>query len=147
MEPTAKKVSSLVDMVKAEELLLPEIQRGYVWNRPQIRDLVESLYHDYPAGAIMLWETDANPVSRALGARDKQNTVGSKVHFVLDGQQRLTSLRLVFDGKDIKDRELDIRFNYETEEFQLANRAIRADKRWLPVTEILNKQRGDMGRC
>ena len=67
MEPTAKKVSSLVDMVRSEELVLPEIQRGYVWNRPQIRDLVESLYHDYPAGAIMLWNTEANPVSRALG--------------------------------------------------------------------------------
>lgn len=54
MEPTAKKVISLVEMVRDKELLLPEIQRGYVWNRPQIRDLIESLYHDYPAGAIML---------------------------------------------------------------------------------------------
>lgn len=139
MEPTAKKVSSLVEMVQSDELLLPEIQRGYVWNRPQVRDLVESLYHDYPAGAIMLWETDANPVSRSLGAGDKERPVGNKVHFVLDGQQRLTSLRLVFEGRDIKERELDIRFNYETEEFQIANRAIRTDKRWVPVTEVLNK--------
>jgi len=31
-----------------------------------------------------------------------------------------------------------IRFNYETEEFQLTNRAIRSDKKWVSVTEVLN---------
>lgn len=140
MEPTAKKVSSLVEMVKSEELLLPEIQRGYVWNRPQIRDLIESLYHDYPAGAIMLWETDAAPASKALGVKSsKAQLQDGKVHFVLDGQQRLTSLKLVFEGRDFKGKELDIRFNYETEEFQLVNRAIKSDKRWVPITEVLNK--------
>ncbi len=139
MEPTAKKVSSLVEMVRSEELLLPEIQRGYVWNRPQIRDLIESLYHDYPAGAIMLWETEANPVSRSLGSKAKRESSSNKVHFVLDGQQRLTSLKLVFEGKDIKGKDLDIRFNYETEEFQLTNRAIRSDKKWVSVTDVLNK--------
>lgn len=140
MEPTAKKVSSLVEMVRSEELLLPEIQRGYVWNRPQIRDLIESLYHDYPAGAIMLWETEANPVSRALGTKKgKENHKDGKIHFVLDGQQRLTSLKLVFEGKDFKGKELDVRFNYETEEFQLVNRAVRNDKRWVSVTDVINK--------
>lgn len=140
MEPTAKKVSSLVEMVRGEELLLPEIQRGYVWNRPQIRDLIESLYHDYPAGAIMLWETEANPVSRALGRRKgKESQQNGKIHFVLDGQQRLTSLKLVFEGKDFKGKDLDIRFNYETEEFQLVNRVVRSDKRWVPVTDLINK--------
>lgn len=138
MEPTAKKVISLVEMVCNEELLLPEIQRGYVWNRPQIRDLIESLYHDYPAGAIMLWETDASPISKALGAKvSRSANSDGKVHFVLDGQQRLTSLKLVFEGKDFKGKDLDIRFNYETEEFQLVNRAIRSDKRWVPVTDVL----------
>ncbi len=127
-------------MVRNEELLLPEIQRGYVWNRPQIRDLIESLYHDYPTGAIMLWETEVSPVSKALGAKlSKSSNSDGKVHFVLDGQQRLTSLKLVFDGKDFKGKDLDIRFNYETEEFQLVNRAIRTDKRWVSVTEVLNK--------
>ena len=53
---------------------------------------------------------------------------------MLDGQQRLTALaRVIYDG------DPDIRFNLDTEQFEVANAAIRRDPRWIPVTDIFSK--------
>ena len=38
----------------------PEFQRGYVWNRDQIRGLMRSLYRGYPVGRLLTWETQAD---------------------------------------------------------------------------------------
>ena len=43
---------------------LPEIQRSYVWNRPQARDLIDSLYREYPSGLILLWKPKELPELR-----------------------------------------------------------------------------------
>jgi hypothetical protein len=44
-------------------VLLPEFQRGYVWNRDQVRGLMFSLYRGYPIGGLLFWETEASSVS------------------------------------------------------------------------------------
>jgi uncharacterized protein with ParB-like and HNH nuclease domain len=62
MEPTHRKIQALVDMFLTGELLLPEMQRKYVWRSTQVRDLLDSIYRDYPSGSILIWETDALPV-------------------------------------------------------------------------------------
>jgi uncharacterized protein with ParB-like and HNH nuclease domain len=51
-------VEELVGMIERGELRLPEMQRQYVWRSTRVRDLLDSLYHGYPSGAILLWETD-----------------------------------------------------------------------------------------
>jgi hypothetical protein len=121
-------VNNLIDMV----LKLPEIQRNYVWNRPQVRDLLDSLYRGYPVGTVLIWQTEELPVSRELEAADQGNgRVLDGGRYLLDGQQRLTSLT-----KAIKTNEVDIRFNFETEEFQVANAAVKRDPRFVQVGEV-----------
>jgi len=61
MEPNNRKIQALVDMYLAQELLLPEMQRKYVWRATQVRDLLDSIYRDYPSGSILIWETDNLP--------------------------------------------------------------------------------------
>jgi uncharacterized protein with ParB-like and HNH nuclease domain len=41
-------------------VLLPEFQRGYVWNRDQVRELMRSLYRGYPVGGLLTWEIQAD---------------------------------------------------------------------------------------
>src|SRR5581483_9996898 len=84
-------VVNLVDMVDRNELELPEIQRGYVWNRPQVRDLLDSLYRGYPVGTVLVWQADAAPIARPLEAGTGQTPM-DVTGFLLDGQQHLTSL-------------------------------------------------------
>jgi len=125
-------IASLVDQVHKGEITLPEIQREYVWNRPQVRDLLDSLYRGFPVGTVLIWQTDTAVPARSLHGGNADGAGATR--FLLDGQQRLTSLTNVF-----KRGEPDIRFNFETEEFQVANAAVRRDARWIPVTEVFDK--------
>ena len=36
-------------------MALPEFQRGYVWNRDQVRGLFDSLYKRHPVGGLLVW--------------------------------------------------------------------------------------------
>src|SRR5262245_48714760 len=119
MEPSTFKVSSLVEKCVKGELLLPEIQRSFVWKQPQIRDLIDSLYHDYPTGTILAWETDDPPKARPIGKTLGQKT-GQVELLILDGQQRLTALLAVFEN-GLSGRQVDIRFSLESERFEVAN--------------------------
>jgi len=130
VETSMMAVSSLVDMVTNRSLELPEIQRAYVWYRPQVRDLLDSLYRGYPIGTVLIWQTGEAPYARPIEAGSGQGALPAAM-FLLDGQQRLTSLARVF-----KNGEPDIRFNLETEEFQVSNAAIRRDPRWIPVSAV-----------
>ena len=58
MEPTNRSIGSLLEMFLNRELLLPEMQRKYVWAQTQARDLLDSIYRDYPSGSILIWETE-----------------------------------------------------------------------------------------
>lgn len=131
LERTDKPVSVLLEELGKGELGLPEIQRGYVWNRPQARDLVDSLYREYPSGLILLWKPKELPELRqgSLGGSD-----GKRPDFlVLDGQQRLTSLKRVFAG------EINVYFNVEEESFQIYSAKLKADPLWVSVREVLSR--------
>src|SRR5690348_18358224 len=81
------KLSAILDQVDTGTVLLPEFQRGYVWNRDQVRGLMRSLYKGYPVGSLLVWETDAahqavRGVAPASGTRP----------LLPDRQQRVTTL-------------------------------------------------------
>ncbi len=45
------KVSTILDQIDLGSVALPEFQRGYVWNREQVRGLMDWLYHKHPVGS------------------------------------------------------------------------------------------------
>ena len=49
-------ISSILGMIDAEDFVIPEIQRPFVWKRSQVRDLIDSLYQGYPTGYIITWK-------------------------------------------------------------------------------------------
>lgn len=80
-------------------LLLPNFQRGFVWNSEAQASLVASVLLGIPSGALLLihgHQGDFN--SRAMGTVTPFEPSGPEFpcRFVLDGQQRLTTLRHVF---------------------------------------------------
>lgn len=82
------KVSQVLDLVDSGDIALPEFQRGYVWNRDQVRGLLSSLYRGYPVGSFMTWNTKAEGTS----TRGGPVAVDGTVKLLLDGQQRATTL-------------------------------------------------------
>ena len=52
-----KSIQDLLSQIGHGEILLPEFQRGYVWNRDQVRALMQSLYRKHPTGHLLTWRT------------------------------------------------------------------------------------------
>ncbi|EON79224.1 Protein of unknown function DUF262 [Lunatimonas lonarensis] len=69
-------VSSLIDYLKNGHIIIPEFQRGYVWNRAQASRLIESLIINCPIPVIFL-------------SQNPDETLA-----VIDGNQRLNSIKL-----------------------------------------------------
>lgn len=116
MAKTEKTVRELFEEVDNDQIRLPEMQRGYVWKSTQVRDLIDSLYRKYPVGNILMWEVskDSDVPTRDF-AVSQNRTEHSFYHLLLDGQQRITSLCRLLQGKSfqVRDRakEIDIYFN------------------------------------
>lgn len=134
------QVSAILDNIDRGGLSLPMFQRGYVWKRPQVKDLVQSLYRGYPVGGLLIWETRAEEV--AIRGSERISASGA-ISLLLDGQQRVTTLYgmmrgkppLFFDGDD--KAFADLHFHLDTEEFEFRSPAKMAlDNRWLNVSEL-----------
>lgn len=120
---------TLLTWVKSGEVAIPEIQRPFVWEATQVRDLLDSLYQGYPVGYIIVWK---NPDVRL---KDGSLSGGKKI--LIDGQQRVTALRAAILGEPVLNKEyktgrIPIAFHPQEERFEVANPAIRKDKAWIP---------------
>jgi hypothetical protein len=136
------KVRELLDEIHRGEVLLPEIQRAYVWKGPQVAKLLDSLYHEYPSGQILLWDTVDLPITKTLEGAEKPDLPSAgRPKIVLDGQQRLTSLwKALGHAKD----EVEVYFNLETEQFQLYLSRLKADPHWIPVRAVIKGEKHDL---
>jgi uncharacterized protein with ParB-like and HNH nuclease domain len=90
----APLLKDILDQIGRGDLQLPEFQRGWVWDDPHICSLIASISPGYPIGAVMLLEAGGVPFK----ARPFEGAELTPPHppktFVLDGQQRLTSVFL-----------------------------------------------------
>src|SRR5579885_283435 len=134
-----REIQSLVEDIRDLKLLLPELQRRYVWKAPQVRDLFDSLYHQYPSGQLLVWETDDLPFSRASSV-DGGGVSQTRPQLLLDGQQRLTSLAAVMLGKPLivrgSKRPIDIAFNLYTEKFEVAGPRQGKETGWISLSKL-----------
>ncbi|KKC06287.1 hypothetical protein AWC17_08380 [Mycobacterium nebraskense] len=135
------RLSTLLDEIDSGVVLLPEFQRGYVWNRDQVRGLMRSLYRGYPVGGLLMWETMSEDITvrgAAVGSGTRQ--------LLLDGQQRVTSLYGVIRGtpppffEGDKSAFTGLYFNVDTESFEFyAATKMAGDPTWVNVTELFSK--------
>ena len=117
MGNSTDKIRSLVDSVDSGKLLVPEMQRRYVWRSTQVRDLFDSLYRGYPVGSILVWNRpDGDVEGRILDVGESAGKLkGGQTQLLLDGQQRLTSLTSILKDKELlvrwRKKSIDILFN------------------------------------
>src|SRR6266446_1477007 len=92
------KITTILDQIDLGSMALPEFQRGYVWNRDQVRGLMEALYRKHPVGGLLVWLTK----SEEANARGDAPLAPGVVKLLLDGQQRITSLYGIVRGEPPK---------------------------------------------
>lgn len=86
-------------MIDAQQFVIPEIQRPFVWKRLQVRDLIDSLYNGYPTGYIITWK---NP-----DVQTKDGSVANGNHVLIDGQQRITAIMAAVAGLEVLDEDFN----------------------------------------
>lgn len=121
-------VSTLLGYVKDGTIAIPEIQRPFVWDTTKVRDLIDSLYREYPVGYIITWK------SPDVKLKDGTSSEGKQI--LIDGQQRVTALTAALLGQEVLDdnykkKRIKIAFNILTEEFQTNNPAIEKQDEWI----------------
>ena len=50
-------IVTLLNQIKQEEIVLPAIQRDFVWPEEKVLRLLDSIMRGYPIGIALLWET------------------------------------------------------------------------------------------
>ncbi len=131
------KIKVLLDDIQRGDIQLPEIQRAYVWKGPQVAKLLDSLYHGFPIGQILLWDhTGTLPITKNLQETSKSLPNAGQPKIVLDGQQRLTSLYLALSEET--QPKVDVWFNLDTEEFHRFLRRMKANPCWISAREVIN---------
>lgn len=120
----------------AGRLVVPSIQRGYVWQKAQVPKLLDSLYRGYPIGTLLIWNTSIEVPLRQAAVLQKEQHI-SRPGVLLDGQQRLTSLAKVLDPAAIIGGRLDVRFDLDNEEFINPSSVMARSPRMLRVTELI----------
>lgn len=101
-------IRDLLAKIPCNNLILPALQREFVWGSRDITKLFDSLLQEYPINTLMFWETSNLP-AQPIGFYkflDPDFTVGNPNVFfntgacppaqtynvVIDGQQRITSI-------------------------------------------------------
>lgn len=98
MEYQSYSIRQLLDSVSGGSIRIPAFQRGFVWDMDRVAYLMDSIYKNYPFGSLLFWRTKSQlAVERKLGQFELPNPKEDyPIDYVLDGQQRLTSIFSVF---------------------------------------------------
>ena len=149
-----KAIEELIPELESGKYILPSFQRRWEWDEDDIKDLIDSIINNYPIGTVILWKPSSipsgeiDPFSKPLIDADGKNS--NKTFYVIDGQQRLTSLLLLFNdweilrgGKGTK-CEIPITYNPANKKFYKSKtRGINLSNLikafWLKDTNMLRK--------
>ena len=143
------KIGSILDEIQALALVVPEFQREYVWSKEQAKQLMVSLFLEYPVGSLLVWKTD-NPPEIKNDAIDRKKYVGLW-KILLDGQQRLTTLYMLIKGEIppyYKEHEIthdprNLFFNVLTGEFSYyLKHKMEGNPSWKRVVDCFNQNFG-----
>ena len=97
----------MMNDIESGRVKIPQFQREFVWTREKSAHLIDSMLKGFPIGSFVIWRTRETLRSiRNLGGAVLPSTPeGDFTQYVLDGQQRLTSLYAVSKGLKIKRKE------------------------------------------
>lgn len=108
MATRTESIASLLNQIRADhQLVLPDLQRDFVWKPEQITLLMDSLMREYPFGSLLFWQTRYLEIRYREFVKDfttgqtfaaQTKPANRPLKMVLDGQQRLQSLFIAVYG-------------------------------------------------
>ena len=141
--PSSPRLASLLSDVERGNIKIPVFQREYIWTDEQIISLLDSIYRGYPVGSLLMWSTkEVLKHERNVGGFSLPETPEDyPVNYILDGQQRLTTLYGVFHSdRNTSDATLADRFNicYVPDEDTFLHHSAAGGKEKIHLNTILD---------
>jgi len=94
-------LNNLIIAVQKGDYRIPQFQREYVWEKSKVISLFDSIYKEYPIGSFFLWKAGRehnNLFRHSIDINIAPIQKDDNVSFILDGQQRITSLYVTLQG-------------------------------------------------
>ncbi|WP_199832027.1 GmrSD restriction endonuclease domain-containing protein [Streptomyces acidiscabies] len=110
-------VENLVNMAQSGEIRIPHFQRDFRWQRQDVVRLFDSIVRGYPVGSLLLWRRPAQAQLLKLGSLEIQVPAVSAARWVVDGQQRITSLASALIPEASRDPRFALAYNLREQEF------------------------------
>ncbi|WP_296033742.1 DUF262 domain-containing protein [uncultured Alcanivorax sp.] len=141
--PSSPRLASLLSDVERGNIKIPVFQRQYIWTDEQIISLLDSIYRGYPVGSLLMWSTkeELKHERNVGGFKLPETPEDYPVNYILDGQQRLTTLYGVFNSdQNTANVELAERFHicYLPEEDAFAHKSAAENKERIQLNKILD---------
>lgn len=133
--PVSEKITGLAADVLDGTIRLPKFQRGFVWTRQQVLDLLDSIARGYPIGSLLLWRSSFNLASESsiAGLAVETPDDGEETAYLLDGCQRLSTICGALHWEPNGDPESFWNLVYDLEEERFLHRHDLADP---PATQV-----------
>lgn len=145
------QISRLIDRVLRGEIRVPGFQRNFVWDPDRAALLMDSIYKLYPFGSVLLWRTrNQLKTEKDLGGFSlPEPEQHYPIDYVLDGQQRITSIFATFQTQLMAQPEdpsvwLPIYYDFESASNAQESRFVALQKdnvdpeRHFPLTSFFN---------
>lgn len=169
MRTVTYNMQQFLTEAKREAFVIPRFQRPFVWNHAQVKLLIDSIGRNYPIGSLLLLQ-ETIPTEPFLAARpidavirdaesgdsedldaEEKLAFPPAVYYVLDGQQRLTSLVRVFlqsSSDSVFYFDLKKLLEFDSVDRPSSNWVVRRDpSRKLPNRYLRSEVVSDPERC
>ena len=138
---TSYSLGKLLRRVKNGTLTVPRFQRDFVWKRKDVRLLVDSISRSYPIGSLLLLAKSPNlpladqPVNAKVfpdrtSESSTQTSHLKEKHYILDGQQRITSISRVF----LNDADEKVCYYFDLEKMLDSGDYDKHQDSWIDIT-------------
>lgn len=113
------RIQELVALVKSGQIRVPEFQRSFRWAASDVLALFDSVLRGYPFGGVLLWRREAPAGRLTIGALEVDASARPDALWVIDGQQRITSLVNAVDPLASEDERFAISYLLPRNQFSL----------------------------
>ncbi len=133
-------VQKLLELVRSGRIRIPSFQRPLMWGQNDHQLLLDSVLRGFPAGVFLFWRRPAPPARIVLGPWSAEVAANPDAWWVVDGQQRITSLTGTLLHPDPLQPASPFAFYYDLarEEFVHAPPASSERPEWVPVNRLVD---------
>jgi hypothetical protein len=141
LKADAYPLDDLVEQVRDGKVRIPGFQRLFRWSEQDVLKLFDSIAKGYPIGTLLLWQRPADAESVQLGPIQIDAPETSSARWVIDGQQRVTTIAgVLLASDDVSDHRF--RVFYDLRDQKLKRRGTQpAPAHWLPLNVVLDTGR------